>query len=473
MLRTQEQNESGLTAIPVLEDYDVSPVTGFVPFPRPLGRLTQAYYQPWEEIMDKLNELIDTRQLRARVDNMPLLNIDQLTTLREQQRAIVILSFMAQSYVWGHGLDIAQSIPEPLAIPYQAISEVLDIPPTLTYASNDLWNWKLINENGPYTLDNLSTLHVMTGTHDETWFDIVPVAVEIEGGAALQPLLESIQAVRDDDLPTVVQKLNLALPQLQKVGKTLARMFEKCDPAVFYWKIRKFLAGSEDSANLGLPNGLVFQGVDNDRPKHYMGATAGQSSIFAALDLFFGIQHLEKSSSSSSPSTTSQNGEKAAPNAMLQKMKLYMPGPHRAFLDHLAKVANLRDYVLAKSTAEGFETNAAAQDLVQIYDACLHQIKLFRDTHIQVVTRYIMTQARRGPPEGWEDYRVKVDVAEPLKPTNGTVTTAAAAAAAPVNGNHEVDPPMKGSGGSDLMPFLKTNRDETQSAKVVQPPPKK
>lgn len=46
-----------------------------------------------------------------------------------------------------------KSIPEPLAVPWQAISDVLDIPPVLTYASNDLWNWKLIDNNGPYTLE--------------------------------------------------------------------------------------------------------------------------------------------------------------------------------------------------------------------------------------------------------------------------------------------------------------------------------
>lgn len=65
----------------------------------------------------------------------------------------------------------------------------------------------------------------MTGTRDEVWFDTVSVLVEVEGGASLKPLLEAMQAVRDDDVETVVQKLNLALPQLQKVGKALCKFF--------------------------------------------------------------------------------------------------------------------------------------------------------------------------------------------------------------------------------------------------------
>ncbi|KAG0048096.1 hypothetical protein BGZ83_006915 [Gryganskiella cystojenkinii] len=464
-------------SIPILEDYDISPITGFVPHSQPLVRLNQAYYQPWEEIMDQLNELMDTRQLRTRVDNMPVLQVNQLMTIREQQRAMVILCFMAHSYVWGQGLDIAQSIPESLAIPYQAIADVLDIAPTLTYATNNLWNWKLVDQNGPYTLDNLTVLHTMTGTYDEVWLDIVAIAIEFEAGATFKPLLEAIQAVREDDLLTVIQKLHVALPKLQNAVNALDRTFEKCDPAMFYWRIRKFFSGSENNAGMGLPDGLIYKGVDNDTPKQYMSATAGQTSILAALDIFFGVQHLEKpppsSSLSTSPRSPSLNDEveikKEVPNtsARLQKLKQYMPGPHRAFLDHLAKVANLREYVLSKSTAKGSETELMVKELVQSYDACVHQIKSFRDAHIQIVTRYVLIQDRRGPPQGWEDFRVPV-VVESEKPIKhyGTVTIAAAA---PTNTYDEkiiVDHPMP-SGIDLVMPFLKTNRNETLSAKIA------
>ncbi len=61
----------------------------------------------------------------------------------------------------------------------------------------------------------------MTGTSDEDWFDIISVAVEVAGGASLQPLLDAMQAVREDDLATVTQNLNIALSHLEKVGKLL------------------------------------------------------------------------------------------------------------------------------------------------------------------------------------------------------------------------------------------------------------
>lgn len=228
-------------------------------------------------------------------------------------------------------------------------------------------------------------------------------------------------------------------------------MFEKCDPAVFYWKIRKFLAGSENMAALGLPNGLEYKGVNNNERKHYMGATAGQSSLFPALDLIFGIDHYDKN-----PDQPDQKSR----NALLLKMKGFMPGPHRAFLDHLANVANLRAYVLSK---QGLVSDADDQtkDLIDTYDACVQQIKAFRDTHIQIVTRYILTQAKRGPPEGWEDYRVQVST-----PATTAAHGQSSSSTMEEGQKDEEEPAIQGTGGSDLMPFLKTNRDETNAAKV-------
>ncbi|KAG0260200.1 hypothetical protein BG011_002077 [Mortierella polycephala] len=453
-LAPPDQKNGDQLPLPVLENYDVSSRNGFVPFPQPLPRLTQAYYQPWEEIMDQLNSLMDSRQLRSRVDQLPLLNIGQLKTGPEQKRAYTLLCIMAHSYVWGSGLDIAQSIPEPLAVPWQAIADVIDIPPVLSYAGNNLWNWKLKDLNGSYDPENLIALSTMTGTSDEDWFDIISVAVEIEGGSALQPLLEAMQAVRADGLQEVTDKLKIALPRLERVGKLLARMFENCEPAVFYWKIRKFLSGSENMAALGLPNGLEYKGVNNNERKHYMGATAGQSSLFPALDIIFGIEHYNASSDNN-------NSKNKAPNALLVKMREFMPGSHRGLLDHLAKVANLRPYILSKSGPDSKSASEAVKELAAAFDACVHQIKLFRDTHIQVVTRYIMTQARRGPPEGWEDYRVKTDkLQRPVAVANGSGVDKAQ------KGEEEDEPAIQGTGGSDLMPFLKNNRDDTNAAKV-------
>lgn len=69
-------------------------------------------------------------------------------------------------------------------------------------------------------------------------------------------------------------------------------------------------------------------------------------------------------------------------------MRSYMPRKHREFLEALIRVAHIRDYVL-----EHAETTP---ELVISYDACLAMLRTFRDKHIQVVSRYIIIQARKA-----------------------------------------------------------------------------
>jgi len=99
--------------IPALEDYGLSPETGFMPAEHPLERLEDAYYLPWERIMDRFNGLLLAGRLREAVlkvpQNVGTFLISQLPTLStlyletppEKRRAYVILSFLAHGYIWG------------------------------------------------------------------------------------------------------------------------------------------------------------------------------------------------------------------------------------------------------------------------------------------------------------------------------------------------------------------------------------
>src|SRR5947199_8623737 len=68
-------------------------------------------------------------------------------------------------------------------------------------------------------------------------------------------------------------------------------------------------------------------------------------------------------------------------------MRQYMPGPHRRFLEHLATIANIRDFVEARKNNK---------ELTIAYDACLHMLRTFRDKHIQIVSRYIIIPAKEA-----------------------------------------------------------------------------
>lgn len=53
--------------IPQLKDYDISPLTGFLPPEGPLRRLPGTYFEPWEDIMDQLSALLLCGRYRDRV----------------------------------------------------------------------------------------------------------------------------------------------------------------------------------------------------------------------------------------------------------------------------------------------------------------------------------------------------------------------------------------------------------------------
>ncbi|KAK1341875.1 hypothetical protein QTO34_016626 [Cnephaeus nilssonii] len=61
------------------------------------------HYRPWMEIASKLPDLIGSHQLRAQVNEMPLLNCQFLKSYREQRLAHLVLSLITMGYVWQEG----------------------------------------------------------------------------------------------------------------------------------------------------------------------------------------------------------------------------------------------------------------------------------------------------------------------------------------------------------------------------------
>lgn len=120
-------------------------------------------------------------------------------------------------------------------------------------------------------------------------------------------------------------------------------------------------------------------------------------------------------------------------------MRNYMPAPHRKFLEKLADLCNIRDYV------------TSAQDepeLKEAYNAAVMTLSSFRDAHIQIVTRYIVMPARNGSPAEHTGSKVNL-----------------ATASSQVDGLQDNKPSgLYGTGGTSLIPFLKQTRDTTKNA---------
>ncbi|KAI1427112.1 Indoleamine 2,3-dioxygenase [Xylaria sp. FL1777] len=409
---------------------------GFLPIKQPLNRLPDSYYQPWEEIMDELPVLLKGKTIRKIVDNLEVLKTARLDTESEWQRAYVILCFLSHAYIWGGNIP-SEILPPSITIPFLQVSDYLDLPPVATYAALNLWNFSSPGED--FTdLDSLKALHTFSGTEDESWFYVLSVAVEARGAPILPLMLQATDAIKHKDYETVTNALNSMVTCIRQLIQLLDRMSEKCDPMVFYYQIRPFLAGTKNMGAAGLPNGVFYdEGNGIGHWKQLRGGSNGQSSLIQFFDLILGIDHT--STNKHQTPKGSHNLVKAAPSELSfhEEVRLYMPGPHRKFLSSVSRLDNIKDFV------HSAPKSPAQQQLCQSYQAATEAFGDFRQAHMKMVTRYIIVPSRKSGLSSSSGMNLAI---ASLQSSKGTTTQ------------------LTGTGGTDLIPFLKTTRDDTYRA---------
>lgn len=461
-----------LPPIPKLSDYGVSPTHGFLPEVLPLTRLPDPYYNRWEAIAANLQALILSRRLRGVIDRLPVLATTGLEHDAEWRRAYSLLIFMAHGYIWG-GDSPSDRLPPSISVPLLQVSERLEIPPVATYAGLVLWNFKpLFMDEGIDSLDNLATLTTFTGSLDESWFYLVSVAIEARGAPIIPLMLTAIAAARGGDVNAVTRCLRAFAEHLDDLGVLLKRMNEQCDPTIFYDRIRPFLAGSKNMAEAGLPDGVLYEVDASGRGEYRQlsGGSNAQSSIIQFFDIVLGIEHrptgVKKPASdeSKAESDIRRGRAPAAPapkHNFLEEMRKYMPGLHARFLKDVSSVANIRTFVDAHGQREN--------ELRVAYDACLAMLSKLRDVHIAIVTRYIVTPSRaeraRSRSRSPEVVRKRVNLATASREQSQATTTPqkkrGPQGIALDTSSPEGKKDLKGTGGTQLMSFLKQARDET------------
>ncbi|KAG2438059.1 hypothetical protein HXX76_005669 [Chlamydomonas incerta] len=320
----------------------------------------------------------------------------------ELWRAYLLLSFLAHAYMWCEPGPPPALLPAVLAVPWARLSAAVGMPPILTYATYNLYNWRRLDPTGPVQLGNIVCLHNFLGGPDEEWFRLVHVDIEARAGPAVAGLPRLQQAAAQDDAPSVLAGLHAVSSALQQMQGTLSRMGEKCDPYIYYQRVRTPMSGWRN--NPDLPQGLIYEGV-SDKPLQLYGETGAQSSVLHAFDAALGVQH-----------------EQVWLRDYLDTMVAHMPPPHRAFLATLAAansnsntttaaaeaagsscaggdsgagqgrqqpaVANVRSYVLGAGGAGGGELRDA-------YNEAIAEMEKFRSQHKAFAYNYIARWAKR------------------------------------------------------------------------------
>ncbi len=340
---------------------------GFLPSVDPLKKLPE-HFAAWEDLAKHLPKLLLGKDFRKAVQGLPAFPVQKLSSPAEQERAMLLLSFIGHAYLWGCQ-PLVHQIPAVLAEPWCAVAECLERPPVLSYASYALHNWYRLDPRGPIELGNIALLQNFLGGIDEEWFVLVHVDIEAKAGAALRMLLPGLAAARQKRTKDLTLGLGAIVDSLGKICATLKRMPEHCDPYIYYNRVRPYIHGWKN--NPALPQGLIYESCFDEKPQFFRGETGAQSSIIPSLDLFFGIRHEEDELS-----------------IYLKEMRLYMPLEHRLFLEKLASLPSIRDFVIQESKNNG--------ELRDLYNAAIDRIVEFRWTHLHYAAQYIQKQSQQS-----------------------------------------------------------------------------
>jgi len=324
-------------------------------------------------IASNLPKLLLTGQLQPLINSLKdddlsieELLINKLTT--DIKLAMLDLSFIAHGYVWGDK-NPNQSIPYALSKPWVQAAHELNRPPVLSYASYCLDNWYRINQGKKISLENVALINNFLGGVDEDWFVTIHVCIENAASGAISNAHALSKITEDEAIDEISLCINNITKSLKQVNKIFARMPEKCDPYIYYHRVRPFIFGSKD--NPDLKKGLIYEGMFDNKPRFYRGETGAQSSIIPSLDAALQIKHSNDSL-----------------RHYLNEMRDYMPKKHRNFIASLEQSSKTRSLI------------SQSKKLQDQYNQCLEEIRLFRSMHLQYADTYIHQQSQVKNPFG-------------------------------------------------------------------------
>lgn len=359
-----------------LEWLEISAERGFLPLKDPLPYLSlpHTYFANLELLAHKLPKYLAARAFRKEAQKLGSFRgniIECLSTEPLRRRAMMIYSYFGHAWVWEDPETPMDFIPYQIALPWFNLSKKLSRHPILSYASYALDNWRRIDPEGPIELDNIILLQDFLGGMDEEWFILVHVDIEAKAGPALAGILEAYEAMFNNDPVAVNNALSHIYGSLLKIYATLRRMPERCNPYIYYHRVRPYIHGWVN--NPALPNGVLYQDVEEykNKPQKFHGETGAQSSIIPALDAALGIKH-----------------EADSLTQYLWNMRQYMPPRHRTFIEFveaMAKVKSLSDFVL--------EIREHHPEVWDVYTKSIHMLHQIRDLHLQYAKSYIAHQA--------------------------------------------------------------------------------
>jgi len=351
-----------------IADYGITEEFGYLPAHDPAQSLS-AGNEEWDQFGKDLPKLLMGTNFRKRVQALPKFNIDKLNGEAEIQRAMLVLSYIGQAYQWSDN-QAATVMPQVLAKPWYEVGKLVGRPPILSYQSYASDNWRRFDKAAPIECGNIGLLQCFLGGQDEEWFILIHIDIEKKAGKALKAIEEAQGAVVAQDAEKVEAALIKMRAALSAMYEVLGRMPERCDPYIYFHRVRPYIFGWRN--NPSLPDGVVYEGVDEYKGvgQKFRGETGAQSAIIPAMDGVLGIEH-----------------EKDELREYLMEMRTYMPPKHVAFIQAVEAGPSVRNFV----------TTIKKSSLTQVFNDCIELVANFRAMHLEYAGTYIHAQAQATP----------------------------------------------------------------------------
>jgi indoleamine 2,3-dioxygenase len=351
-----------------IADYGITEEFGYLPSYDPAQSLS-AGNEEWDQFGKDLPKLLMGTNFRKRVQALPKFNINKLNGEAEIQRAMLVLSYIGQAYQWSDN-EAATVMPQVLAKPWYEVGKLVGRPPILSYQSYASDNWRRFDKAGPIECGNIGLLQCFLGGQDEEWFILIHIDIEKKAGKALKAIEEAQAAVVAQDSEKVEAALIKMRAALTAMYEVLGRMPERCDPYIYFHRVRPYIFGWRN--NPSLPDGVVYEGVDEYKGvgQKFRGETGAQSAIIPAMDGVLGIEH-----------------EKDELREYLMEMRTYMPPKHVAFIQAVEAGPSVRNFV----------TTVKKSSLTQVFNDCIELVANFRAMHLEYAGTYIHAQAQATP----------------------------------------------------------------------------
>ena len=350
---------------------DKENVHGFISSDQPLRNLNDKNQdeQILENLACSIPKLLLTNKIRKQIDNLPdsFFSHDLSKYSEEELRLLnVQFSFLAHAYVWGD-LVPSKILCKAIAKPWSNISNMLGRPPILSYASYCLDNWHKINQDEGVNLDNVALNYNFLGGIDEDWFVTIHVCIEHAANKAIQSAFNIALKTETGDCneKVLLDELTSIKEAMLEVNHIFRKMPEKCDPYIYYHRVRPYIFGWKN--NPALPDGLIYESCFDEKPQLFRGETGAQSSIVPTLDALLNVVH-----------------ERDELREYLDEMKSYMPPSHRELIKFIEDTSKVKEQVSINKV------------LMELYDDCCQEISIFRSQHLRYAADYIHNQSTKS-----------------------------------------------------------------------------